>query len=221
MDPYDDDASQTLSLGSVYVLDLWTDEIVAEYTGRPYYAEEFYETSRRLLLFYNAECNYENNKKGVYKHFSQFNSTYLLAEILEFLKERDPNLRNSYGNKAHGTQSTGGFILKYGRSCLRNWLIKPKDIETISNDQVVMVKVPLLKSLKTKALIKELTLFNLEGNFDRHDAMVMLMLLREDKLRLLGESGVEGAQKNRNNAEDLSTDDFFKKNYEKKLSKIK
>lgn len=34
-DPYDDDESNTMSLGSVWVLDLWTDKIVAEYTGRP------------------------------------------------------------------------------------------------------------------------------------------------------------------------------------------
>jgi len=34
-DPYDDDAADTLSLGSIFVLDLWTDNYVAEYTGRP------------------------------------------------------------------------------------------------------------------------------------------------------------------------------------------
>lgn len=34
-DPYDDDESNTMSLGSIFVLDLWTDRIVAEYTGRP------------------------------------------------------------------------------------------------------------------------------------------------------------------------------------------
>jgi len=39
---------------------------------------------------------------------------------LEFLKEKNPTLRNAYGNKLYGTQATGGFILKYGRSCLRN-----------------------------------------------------------------------------------------------------
>lgn len=73
-----------------------------------------------MLLAYNAECNYENNKKGVFSHFSRYNSLYLLSENLEFLKEKNPSLRNAYGNKLYGTQATGGFILKYGRSCLRN-----------------------------------------------------------------------------------------------------
>jgi len=35
VDPYDSDQSETMSLGSFFVLDLWTDRIVAEYTGRP------------------------------------------------------------------------------------------------------------------------------------------------------------------------------------------
>jgi len=34
-DVYDNDESDTLSLGSTYVLDLWTDRIAACYTGRP------------------------------------------------------------------------------------------------------------------------------------------------------------------------------------------
>ena len=31
----DDDTSETLSLGSFYILDLFTDDLVFEYTGRP------------------------------------------------------------------------------------------------------------------------------------------------------------------------------------------
>ena len=58
-DPYDDDTSETLSLGSIFVLDLWTDKIVAEYTGRPTFAEDFFEICRKLCLFYNGRLNYE------------------------------------------------------------------------------------------------------------------------------------------------------------------
>ena len=39
----DDDSSDTLSLMSMFILDLWTDEIVFEYTGRPMFAEDAYE----------------------------------------------------------------------------------------------------------------------------------------------------------------------------------
>lgn len=69
-DPYDNDESDTMSLGSIFVLDLWTDKIVAEYTGRPMYAEDYFEICRKLCIYYNAALNYEQNKKGLFGHFS-------------------------------------------------------------------------------------------------------------------------------------------------------
>lgn len=59
IDPYDDDHSTTTSLGSMFVFDLFTDRIVAEYTGRPLLANTFYENCLRLIKFYNAIANYE------------------------------------------------------------------------------------------------------------------------------------------------------------------
>lgn len=100
-DPVDDDSSETTSLQSSFILDLWTDQIVAEYTGRPQFAEDYYEQLRRLCLFYNARLNYENNKKGIFAYFSKMNSLYLLTDVLEYLKDRDMVKGNLYGNKAH------------------------------------------------------------------------------------------------------------------------
>lgn len=99
-DPYDDDESNTMSLGSIFVLDLWTDRIVAEYTGRPLYADDYYEICRKLCLFYNGRLNYEYNKKGLFSHFSTRNSLYLLTDVLDFLKEKQM-MKDGYGNKAH------------------------------------------------------------------------------------------------------------------------
>ena len=215
-DPYDDDSSETLSLGSLFILDLWTDEIVAEYTGRPLFADTFYENCRRLLLLYDAECNYENNKKGLYSYFSRFGCLYLLSDTLEFLKERDPSLKELYGNKAKGTMSTQGFIKKYGRSCLRAYILYP--IENIEcNEETgeeTVTSIPRLYTLKIRAALKELSLFNLEGNFDRHDALVMLMLLREDKLRFMFDKDGNKATQN-SNSSGLEDDPFFKKNENK------
>lgn len=100
-DPYDDDESNTMSLGSVYVLDLWTDKVVAEYTGRPLFADDFYEICRKMCLFYNGRMNYENNKKGLFAYFSKMNCLYLLTDVLDFLKDKDMVKGSSYGNKAH------------------------------------------------------------------------------------------------------------------------
>lgn len=101
IDPYDDDASNTKSLGALYILDMFTDELVFEYVGRPMFADDFYENCRRALMFYNAECNYENNKKGLFKYFSQHNALYLLSDTLDFLKDKDMMRGTLYGNKAH------------------------------------------------------------------------------------------------------------------------
>lgn len=100
-DPVDDDSSETTSLQSAFVLDLWTDTIVAEYTGRPKFAEDYYEQLRRLCLFYNAKLNYENNKKGIFAYFSKMNSLSILTDTLEYLKDRDMIKGTPYGNKAH------------------------------------------------------------------------------------------------------------------------
>ena len=58
-DPVDNDEADTMSLSSTFVLDLWTDTIVAEYTGRHQFADDNFETLRKLGLFYNAKILYE------------------------------------------------------------------------------------------------------------------------------------------------------------------
>jgi hypothetical protein len=89
VDPIDDDASGTVSLVSCIILDLWTDKIVCEWTGRLDYADDCYERIRLMLLFYNARCLYENNKKGMFAYFSRMNCLYLLADCPDYLRDKD------------------------------------------------------------------------------------------------------------------------------------
>ena len=58
-DPVDNDEADTMSLSSTFVLDLWTDTIAAEYTGRHQFADDNFEMLRKLGLFYNAKILYE------------------------------------------------------------------------------------------------------------------------------------------------------------------
>lgn len=210
-DPYDDDESNTMSLGSVYVLDLWTDKVVAEYTGRPLFADDFYEICRKMCLFYNGRMNYENNKKGLFAYFSKMNCLYLLTDVLDFLKDKDMVKGSSYGNKAKGTNATAA-INAYAKNLLRSWLLKPVPvIQTIDGeDQEVMI--PNLYTLRSRALIKELILYNSEGNFDRISSMGMLMLLREDKM-ILYKGEVSKSKEEDASASYLGNDPFFKTNY--------
>lgn len=214
-DPYDDDESNTMSLGSVYVLDLWTDKVVAEYTGRPLFADDFYEICRKMCLFYNGRMNYENNKKGLFAYFSKMNCLYLLTDVLDFLKDKDMVKGSSYGNKAKGTNATAA-INAYARNLLRSWLLRPVPvIQTIDGeDQEVMI--PNLYTLRSRALIKELILYNSEGNFDRISSMGMLMLLREDKM-ILYNGKVSRSKEEEASSSYLGNDPFFKKNYDAKF----
>lgn len=215
-DPYDDDESNTMSLGSVFVLDLWTDKIVAEYTGRPLFAEDFYEICRKLCLFYNARMNYENNKKGLFGYFSRMNSTYLLTEQLEFLKDKDM-VKEGYGNKARGTNATAP-VNAFARNLLRSWLLKPVPVIQTVDGEEQEVLVPNLYTLRNRALIKELIMYNSEGNFDRISAMGMLMLLREDRMILYkGEVNKEKEEKARSGY--LGNDSFFERNYNVAMSR--
>ena len=210
-DPYDDDESNTMSLGSIFVLDLWTDRIVAEYTGRPSFADDYYEICRKLCLFYNGRLNYEYNKKGLFSHFSTRNSLYLLTDVLDFLKEKQM-MKDGYGNKSKGTNASPA-INAYARSRLRSWLLAPVPImQTIDGEEKEM-KVPRLFTVRNRALLKELINYNSEGNFDRISAMGMLMLLREDRMiRYQGDVSKEKQERANNNYD--GNDPFFKRNYD-------
>lgn len=213
-DPYDDDESNTMSLGSIFVLDLWTDRIVAEYTGRPLYADDYYEICRKLCLFYNGRLNYEYNKKGLFSHFSTRNSLYLLTDVLDFLKEKQM-MKEGYGNKSKGTNASPA-INAYARSRLRSWLLSPVPIIQTIDGEEKEVLVPRLFTVRNRALLKELINYNSEGNFDRISAMGMLMLLREDRMiRYQGDVSKEKQEK-ANSSYD-GNDPFFKRNYDSRF----
>lgn len=210
-DPYDDDESNTMSLGSIFVLDLWTDRIVAEYTGRPSFADDYYEICRKLCLFYNGRLNYEYNKKGLFSHFSTRNSLYLLTDVLDFLKEKQM-MKDGYGNKSKGTNASPA-INAYARSRLRSWLLAPVPIMQTIDGEEKEVMVPRLFTVRNRALLKELINYNSEGNFDRISAMGMLMLLREDRMiRYQGDVSKEKQERSNNNYD--GNDPFFKRNYD-------
>ena len=215
-DPYDDDVSNTMSLGTVFVMDTWTDTIVAEYTGRPTFANDYYEICRKLCLFYKASLMYENNKKGLFGYFSMMNCVYLLADTPEYLKAKQLIKETGYGNKAKGIGISGGGTLKgYGYERIQSWLMTPfTTIEKDSEGKEFEVTLPNLYRLRNRALIKELILWNPNINVDRIMALVQLILYREEKMILyngnMSSSGQEGGS-------DLANDQFFIQNYDERF----
>lgn len=208
-DPFDADCSNTMSLGSYLVMDLWTDMIVAEYTGRPTFAEEFYEIGRKLCLFYNCRCMYEQNIMGMFSYFSSHNASYLLAETPEYLVQRNMISSIGYGNKAVGIRASTP-IINGAFKMIQTWLRKPVVvIETDAEGNHSEVTIPNLYRIKNRALLKELALWNPNGNFDRVMCLVQLILYREEKMVLYQGN----LRQNEETSSGMEKDDYWERNY--------
>lgn len=213
-DPVDDDVSGTLSLTSTFVLDLYTDKIVAEYTGRQEYADYNFEKVRLLCLFYNAKCLYEQNKKGLFAYFSKMNCTHLLADTPEYLMDKQIIKSRGYGNTAKGVNATLA-VNNYANDLIKAWLLKP--VPTITQDAEGQheVTVSNLYFIKGRALLQELIAFSPFVNVDRVRALGMVMLYREEKMILY-----RGDVRTNSVAEDknfIGNDDFFVRNYDQRF----
>ena len=171
IDPYDDDTGT--SLGSIFILDRWTDKIVAEYTGRPMTANDFYEICLKLIMYYNALTNYESNKKGLFGYFSNKHVLHYLCDTPKILIDKQMvKTENLFGNKSKGTNATTAVNM-WARRLQADYLN-----ESIrDNDDLLM---PRLRSIRSVGYLRELSMWHPDLNCDRISAMGMLMILRED-----------------------------------------
>lgn len=183
LDNYENDTSNTMSLGSIFVLDLWTDRIVAEYTGRPMFVDDLNEVARLLCFFYNGKLLYENNKKNTFAYFSKMNCLWKLEDTPEYLRQRQMVKNVGYGNTAKGVSAIPA-VKNHGFTLIRDWLLKPITIlsPTGPNNEEIEIQVPNLHFVKNRALLKELSLFNPDINVDRIMSLVQLMIFREQKM---------------------------------------
>lgn len=209
-DPYDNDQAESSSLGSVFVLDLFTDKIVAEYTGRTNYADELYEQVRLLCMFYNCKCLYESNKKGTFAYFSRMNSTHLLADTPEYLRDKQLVKYNSFGSNAKGVNASNA-INNYADELIKDWLLKEVTINVQEEDEDKIVTTYNLYFIKNRALLRELVLYNPDINVDRVRALGMLMLYREEKMILY--QGDMSRTRESSSASYLGNDPYFNNNF--------
>lgn len=171
-DPYDHDDSFTNSLGSTFIFkrvragEAWTDVIVAEYSGRPDTAEEYYENVRKLLTFYNARLLFENERKGIYPYFTNKHCDYLLADqpdkiISEVFKDSKVQRRKG----CHMTKQ----IRAYGEGLILEWLLDEFEEGH-----------PNVERVYSEPLIEELIQNDGVRNVDRVIALCMVMIYREE-----------------------------------------
>lgn len=182
-DPYDHDDSFTNSLGSTFIFkrvragEAWTDVIVAEYSGRPDTAEEYYENVRKLLTFYNARLLFENERKGIYPYFTNKHCDYLLADqpdkiISEVFKDSKVQRRKG----CHMTKQ----IRAYGEGLILEWLLDEFEEGH-----------PNVERVYSEPLIEELIENDGVRNVDRVIALCMVMIYREELYQLKVSSAKE------------------------------
>lgn len=176
LDPYDQNESGTNSLGSIIIYkrfkagEAWTDTIVAEYSGRPGTADEYYENVRKLLIFYNARCLYENEKIGIYQHFVNKHCDYLLADQPD--KVIAQIFRDSRVNRKKGCHMTKQ-VRQFAEEKINEWL-----------REEYAPGHPNLERIYSEPLLEELIMTNGERNVDRVIALCMVMIYREELYQL-------------------------------------
>lgn len=213
VDPYDNDQAESHSLYSIFVLDTFVDNLVAEYTGRTKFADEAHDMVLKLCIFYNAKALYESNKKGLYAYMEKTRNTFRLADTPEYLRDKQLVKYSSFGSNAKGVNVSAN-INNFANRLIKDWLLMKVPIEVKQEDgHTEIQEVPKLYTLKTRALIEEAIQFNPDINVDRIRALGILMLYREQYIIRYGTGRTES------NSEILSkdyagNDEFFTKNFD-------
>ena len=212
-DPTNNDQAESYSLASVFVFDLFTDRIVAEFTGRTEFADDMHEIVRKLCLFYNGKVLYESNIKGCYSYMEKMHSTYLLADTPQYLRDKQIIKYSGFGSSAKGVAATAP-VNNFANRLIKDWFNKLVPIErTDENGNKEIIQTPSLYLLKTRALIEEAIQFNPEINVDRIRALGMVMLYREEYIILYG-NNLNRESREKVRKDDPSNDPFFKRNYD-------
>ena len=170
VDPYDHDQSGTNSLGSTFVykrfqdFENYYDIIVAEYTGRPSTAEEYYENLRKLAVYYNGRIMYETERKGLFPSFPAKHCDYLLADQPDIISDIVGNTKVQRKKGCHMNKQ----IKQWGEGLIKDWL----------NEEQAPGKKNL-HNILSEPLLEELISYNDTGNFDRVMALMQVMIYRE------------------------------------------
>ena len=203
-DPYDHDKAGTQSLGSTFIykrfqnFEEYYDIIVAEYTGRPDTAEEYYENVRMLLQYYNARLLYENERKGIFPYFTQKHCDYLLADQPDIISDI---IGKSTVQRRKGIHMTTQ-IIDYSEGLIKEWL----------NEEYAPNKKNLTRIL-SEPLLEELIQYNDKGNFDRIRAFQCLMIYRQQLHNLHVKKKTEDYKKNDLFDLPLFSKDWFRQSY--------
>ena len=202
-DPVDqDEAADSPSLMSTFIYKTFQDFdntyniIVAEYTGRPERADMAYETTRRLLAYYNAQDLYENMLTGFKAYMQQKNCLHLLKQQPGILKKIVPNTKVTREYGIHMTKEIKQQMVIY----IRDWLIEERGLHEDGSSVLNLHKI------YSVPLLQELIMYDGERNTDRVIALGLCIIAKEDNYLV----------KVKEETVTVKNSDFFKKKHFKK-----
>lgn len=171
-DPYNfDDSATSESIGATIIWKRFQsptktyDWPVATYFGRPKTSGEYYNNVIKLLEYFNAMNLHENNVVGMKQHFDH-------AKALKWLTAQ-PQIINSIINDSKVDRQYGIHMVDkirvYGEMKAAEWLTT----EYAPGHYNV-------EKIKSLTLLKELLAYHPNGNFDRVDAFLLMMIYLQD-----------------------------------------
>lgn len=171
-DPYRQDLSSGVSLGSIYVykgthIGSYTkNQIVAEYVGRPDEANDVTRIAMMFAELYNTEVMYENEVTHVKDYFRQHKQLGRLALQPDAVISK--NVKNSKVARIYGMHMVDQ-IKDAGEKYIKDWLLEVRDYDENGN------AILNLETIYSIGLLEELIKYNRKGNFDRVMSFMMCM----------------------------------------------
>ena len=171
-DPYkQSQAKYSTSLGSTYIYkrvhdiagEGWSNIVVATYTGRPKKIEQWYETTKLLLKYFNAKSLCENMDMGFIQHCIEKNEApFFLERTPSFLNDIHPS---SAVNREYGIHMTSD-IKDYLNSLIIEYITEVIDVEVDAEGAVIKERLGVTRILDP-LLLRELLKFTPKLNVDR------------------------------------------------------
>jgi hypothetical protein len=212
-DPYkQSQAKYSTSLGSTYIYkrvhdiagEGWSNIVVATYTGRPKKIEQWYETTKMLLKYYNAKSLCENMDMGFIQHCIEKNEApFFLERTPSFLNDIHPS---SAVNREYGIHMTND-IKDYLNSLIIEYITEVIDRETDKDGNVIKERLGVTRILDP-LLLKELIKFTPKLNVDRVISFGLTIAMAKS---LNGKSVIVSS------TEDARMQDYFKSTKSKQL----
>jgi len=129
-------------------------------------------------------CNYERNLKGFYAHMRKHTSTHYLADQPEILSEKGlAKPLSTIGNLTKGTHCSVP-IINWGLELLLSYLNTKAYDQNIEEMEDEALYSRNISTIKSPALLQEMLAYNSDINVDRISSLILLMIIREDRINI-------------------------------------